>query len=240
MSGGFPLGWDVSNGQSAGVVVTSGNNGHGITSGAANTKGSWTALTSSSPVDCCLLEISVIGETISGGAADTLVIDIGVGPSIPIVIIPNLICAFGNGNGAFFNLLVPCSIPAGSVISARAQSTLGGDETYVAVKMYDGAFTEMEGISGCDAIGFNAASTIGTAVTLGGGAKGAWSTITSSTTHDYVGFAIGIDTQNNIGGLYGSASIDVGVGPSTPHIIIPDWGAVGDQRRFPLFQIFIL
>lgn len=108
-----------SSGTASGVSVAA--------AGTANTKGSWTTIVASTAFDYDL--VNVVGWAAnSGNVANQYAFDIGVGAAASeVVVIPNLMVyelAGGPYIGAkSFDAQVPVSIPAGSRIAARCQST---------------------------------------------------------------------------------------------------------------------
>ncbi len=187
MSGGFPLGPDLCNGQSVGAN-TAASAGTGIPYTTANTKGAFVQLIASTTADAVWMLVNPVW----GGAGFSNVFDIAVGAAgSEVVIAPNLIVAFSVSTGYLF----PVCIPAGTRISARAQGNTGNRTPLVSVVLFDGALTQMEGAAGVDSIGFQLASSQGTAITASGTAntKGSYSQLIASTARDYMGFIVAVD-----------------------------------------------
>src|SRR5579871_3092164 len=225
MSGGFPFLPGLCNGKSigagTGLFVNGGTNI--APSATANTKGSWTQLTASCPIDADMIEISIVcAELQNTELADA--VDIGIGSSgNEIVIFNNLMAVcqsrFTNPRSTY---VFPCSIPAGTRISARSQSiAASGGGVYMSIRVFQTGFQGQGGASGVDAIGFNAAATTGVAITPGNGAKGSWTQIVASSSVDYAGLAMCID--NGPASSSAIYLIDVGIGGSgSEQIIVPD------------------
>lgn len=93
--------------------------GTAITSGTANTKGSWTQIVASTPYDASAFLLDL---WVSSAGLDYLV-DIGVGAAASeYVVLPNLYIRAGTTTGLTSEYtLVPLSIPTGTRVSARAQ-----------------------------------------------------------------------------------------------------------------------
>lgn len=218
---------DLCNGNSMGVVLSS-TEGTGITvSATANTKGSWVQLTASCPSDICRL--FVFADFFTNYAyTETNAVDIGVGASgSEVVIASNLVFGAGTQYQHWtFVVELPVSIPAGTRISARAQidtASRTADSPNVILVGYDGGFTQSEGGAGVDAIGFNAGTTAGTAVTGGTNAKGSYAQLTASTTRDYIGLFGLLDVQGVASPSNNQMLMDVAVGASgSEKVIIPD------------------
>jgi hypothetical protein len=242
MSGGYPTGLSICSGNDYG---TSGAQGATVTSGAANTKGSWLQLTSSAAADISMLYICTNYYANSGN--DQMAFDVGVGASgSEVAIVSNLMCdgcfSTGVGGQGSGDILIPISIPAGTRISARCQSsaTAGSDQGSISVKGWDSAFSQVDGCSGVDAIGFQSASTKGTAVTCStNNTKGSYSQITASTSRDYIGLFGAMDLQHsNINP--GDMTWDIAIGASgSEKIIVPSyacWGAAAGGLYPPVMQ----
>lgn len=103
--------------------------GIGIDPGAtANTKGSWTQITASTNEDLRGVVIMIGNQNISKGVDAVALIDIGIGAAASEqIIIPDY--AIGSDPNAelylpLFSPILPCHIPAGSRIAARAQNSI--------------------------------------------------------------------------------------------------------------------
>lgn len=207
MPGGFPLGLDVCNGTNI-AANTGTSSGVALTSSAsANTKGSFTQLIASTTIDACWMYVGIQGPGISTSVAGA--VDIAVGGSGSEQVIVSNLCA-GNVNdlGWSGEWSFPIQIPAGTRVAARCQTTVGSDGVAVNVILFDGSFTQMEGVAGVDSIGFLTASTHGTSVDPGGTAntKGSYAQLVASTSRDYLGLMLAVDQ-----------------GPSTSTVNFPVW-----------------
>lgn len=229
MPGGFPLGLDVCNGQDAGGVTGTSQGTIVNPSASANTKGSWVQLIASTAADAVWMMVQwSFYQDVGSSAA----LDIGVGGSgSEQVLVSNLISSNSAINGFDQNQQVysfPCQIPAGTRIAARTQVSAASDtggNNLVNVTLYDGAFTQMEGCAGVDALGFSTGTTLGTQVDPGGTAntKGAYSQIIASTARDYMGLLLGFDTQNDSTSAFAQFLVDVAIGGSgSEKIIMPN------------------
>jgi len=218
MSGGFPAGLDICGGFDVGTVLT--NAGVTVTGG-LNTPGAWTQIVASTTRDACWMEVSVFPTT---GASFVVACDIAVGASGSEKAIANkLLATSGTGRGTLGNHCFPVNIPAGTRISARFSCSASTDTNQVNIRLYDGAFTQIDGCAGVDAIGFNAATTGGTTLTSGSpaGTKGAWAQLIAATARDYIGFSVIQDRTSPV--TWGL--LDVAIGASGSETIIkPNYG----------------
>ena len=83
------------------------------------------------------------------------------------------------------------------------------------INLYDGAFTQSDGYSGVDTIGFVSGSTSGTTLTT------SFTPLIASTAKDYCGF-LGCIDAGGVSGGFSLGSIDIAVGGSgSEQIIIP-------------------
>lgn len=222
MAGGYPE-LEICNGTSVGPVYAS-TTGTTLTSGAANTKGSWTQLTASLASDCCYIGIHT--DPGASTSSDQYAVDIGIGTAgSEVVIINNLIVDFSATSGPLYAFLFPVCIPAGTRVAARCQCIAASDVMDAFITLYDGSFTQIEGFAGVDSIGFLTASTIGTAITASNSAnvKGSYSQFIASTSKDYAGFVIAPDTNNALIAASAHFFIDISIGAAgSEQIIIPD------------------
>lgn len=98
-----------------------------VTAGAANTKVSWVQLTASTSEDIAEIILVAGDEAASGLTSAWYLVDVAIGPSgSEKIIIPDIpFTSFASGSGLNPYLIgpLPCSIPAGSRIAVRFQST---------------------------------------------------------------------------------------------------------------------
>lgn len=225
MAGGFPVGlqWAPVND----YVAASTTYGIAVASSvSANTKGSFVQLVAATSQDATWLEVFIRCAT----ASSTLLVDIAVGGAgAEIVIIPNIMLfVTGTAPARALNIAVPCSIPAGSRISARCQA--GASRTcQVGVRLFNDAMGsyQLPGVL-IDAYNVNTATSLVTnSVDPGGSAntKGAYAELTSSTTSSYQGFFLAVGPGNSTTSstttpLWG---LDIAIGAAGSEIVIlPD------------------
>jgi hypothetical protein len=220
MSGGLPLGLEFSHctaaaltSDSAGTVVNPGSS--------ANTKGSYITLIAATAADACWALVSI--NNISN---HPFVADIAVGGAGAEVVIANNLkgqsAAVARTIGHFY---FPVSIPAGTRVSARTQSSGGSadnNELQLQIVLFDGSFTQMEGAAGVDEYGINLGTTLATQVTSNGSAnvKGSYTQIAAATSRDYMGLMAAFGNAHAPAGSCGIAlDIAIGAGGSENVII---------------------
>lgn len=219
MAGGFYIPDGLANcvgyGQVTGTTAQT-----STTTGAANTKGSYTQLTASTTADATCLMVE--SNTVASGNATSKDIAIGAAGSEKIII-PDLVDA--SPAVSFHNYTFwPVSIPSGTRIAFRAQSTSASDTPSISIWLFDNG-TMGRGSGIIDTIGFVSASTQGTTVDAGATAntKGSYAQITASTSVDYAGFCCHFDTLAvNFAASVGFL-IDIAIGAAASEkVIIPN------------------
>lgn len=186
-------------------------------SSSTNTKGAYSQLIASTALDTDYLLIT-IGNASGSGQLD---VDIAVGGSgSEVVILADLGAASGTGPNEIAVYAIPFSVPAGTRISARCQSTVASDKALVGMFIAGGDF-QFSPFSHCDTYGFNSGTSFGTNVDPGGSAntKGSYSQITASTTRDHFGLMWSLDAD----GLQLAAAellVDIAVGAAASEVVI--------------------
>lgn len=221
MSGGFPIFPEIVNGSDQGTNTASGV-GTAVTSGSANTMGSWVQLVASTPADTAFL-LAMMSNDLQTGLCTAY--DIGVGGAgSEMVIAQQLIHCGVSTIEATTHYAFPVSIPAGSRIAARCQSATASDTGTINILLYDSSYT-LTGAGGVDAIGFNASATLGTLMEPGTvvNTKGSWVQLTASTARDYYGLMFGLDINNTTSTGNNPMLLDIGIGAAgLEKIIIPN------------------
>jgi hypothetical protein len=217
----FPL---FDNSKIAGIgAVGSTSKGTVITAGTANAKGSWVALSTSTPNDADGLVI-LIGQ--NSASADYLV-DIGIGAAGSETVIISNLCIGGKIPMVRTSSPIwPIPIPAGTRVSARCQSTTASATlTVQALLLQQGLMTSAP-LARVNTYGDATADSGGTSVDPGAtiNTKGAWTQIAASTTNPHTGLVIGIGNQANTIRTTADILLDIGVGAAAAEqIIIPDF-----------------
>jgi hypothetical protein len=198
--------------------------------GAANTKDTtWTTLIASTSFDAQLALVHIQGSSLSSTNTATL-IDIGIGAAASeTVLIPDLLAGYSPPPAALGGFprhaIFPLYIPAGSRLSARAQSVRTTGSTKVWIELLGGAH-------GPDwwcgeqviAYGITAASSIGTNVTQGGtSSEGSWTSI-GTTSQDHKALIFLVHGSNTDTTMQTSAqNWDVGIDTTSTAILAQDF-----------------
>lgn len=229
MAGGFPVGYSWA-GATTGSTPSS-SNGISITASAtANTKGSYSQLIASTTADCSALLVT-LDRTTNSNVAGLLDIAVG-GAGAEKVIAPNLHWHSSSVNPQMIahQFLIPCSIPAGSRISARCQSSGVSTIIVTSVICISDMMASYAPAGFLDDIGTLTATSLLASVDPGATAntKGSYTQLIASTTRDYRGFLLCVGhattTPSNLGGVYMFATVDLAVGGAgTENIIIADY-----------------
>jgi hypothetical protein len=226
MAGGYPVPFVHANGTSMGYAsfIT----GTMITSGAANTKGSWTQIVASTAADFTHLYLSVDGQP--SLSSRSIVFDIAAAPAgseSSGLIAQNIL--YELSTQSIWNMIIPCGmLAAGSRIAMRTASVTASDATGVGLIGLDSGWLSSNSGSGIDTYGWSGSGNVqGISVDPGGTVfptKGAYTQITPSSTNSYCGFFLGFDNLNgNPAADDATTLIDVALGSSgSEKIILPN------------------
>ncbi len=191
-----------------------------LTSGAANTEGTWTQIHAglTYPSDRVIFRIAGVRTSANAIAATTLngYVDIGIGPNSGAVtqIVEKLSCSNSSGIGAVWFL--PLRIPPDTPVWARFQCTAASALAAVFFTAHGGNMNPGT-IPSCTrivALGATDASTTGTTITPGASnAEGAWTVMSASTSEDFAGLMLShlfnVDTTLTVD-LVGCGDVAVG------------------------------
>jgi hypothetical protein len=193
-----------------------------VTSGAANTAGTWTQIHAglTYPSDRIVFRVAGVRTSANAISATTLngYMDIGIGPdsSTVTVIAEKLSCSNSSGIGAVWFL--PLRVPPDTKVWVRFQCTAASALSAVFASFHGGNMNPgtMPACSRIVALGATSGTTVGTTITPGASnAEGAWTQIIASSADDYAGVMLShlfnVDTTLTID-LVGCG--DVGVGSS--------------------------
>lgn len=216
MPGGFSDNLDICNGTDVGTS-TAASRGTSVTIG-AHTVGSFVQLIASTAADCCWMMVQ-IGPP--DGSANVCAMDIAVGASASEKVIFQELVASGSTNiEGSVHYLLPCSIPAGTRISARGAGNVS-DSAFVSIILFDGAFTQIEGAAGVDAIGYVSATGLATAITPSAtvNTKSAYTQLIAATNVDYCGLIL---NYSNLAASVTNADylVDIAIGTSGSEVVI--------------------
>ena len=192
------------------------------TSATVNTKSTYTELVASTSADIGWIDIAMSVITLSH-IFECCAVDIAIGAAASeVVIISNLVMAWGNTNPGGGKIALPITIPAGSRISFRYQASNPGDTIGLVMHGYTANF---QYVSSYEDLGFvSSGATHGTQVNPSATAntKGSYTQIISATARDYVGMFFCFDEQDtNLGSKY---LYDIAIGAAASEVVIsPDW-----------------
>lgn len=215
MPGGFQLGYGAANFQSPAIV--SGTSSGVTVTPATNAKGAYAVLSSSLPYDSAGIILTFRGQ------GPRYSIDIAVGGSgSEIVVIPDIYVGSTTSSG-LLSVFIPCAIPAGTRVSARAQASAATTATDVTAIFFDGSFDTDAALAFATTYGFTGGSTSGVSVDPGSvsNTKGAWVEIASSITYDIRHLMIGYNPGSTSGSIHWLVDLGVG-GSGSEQIVIPN------------------
>jgi len=188
-----------------------------VTSGAANTKGSWATIDSSTAVDASTIHLTAPLDTSLSGQDYHMLMDFAIGPSGgPTILVNNLQVGLLRNQNTPHTWALPFRVPAGTELIARIQcATASVGETFSVELVEDQggypAFSHVE------TIGANTSTSQGVALATpaANNTKGAWTEIVASTS-TYIRaltWGIGFDWQpgfSSVNYLYDIAYGDSG------------------------------
>lgn len=204
-----------------------------VTSGAANTYGTWTQLSTGLRDTGYYVIFSINNVIVSGGNTRNAYLDIGIGPNSGAVttLIPYL-C--GSHNGGYNNsnsatggsvYSFPLVIPRNTPIWCRHQNTAATTGAEVTLTVLSGTSfpAMMPRVTEYNVIGTpGTATTTGIAITPGTSGEGAWTQMVASAPLSYSGFLIsGLFTTDQSMSNTGY-TVDIGVGAAAAEIAIAE------------------
>lgn len=222
-----------------------------VTSGTANTQGTWTQIHAglTYAADFMIVTVNAVETSADVIAATNLncYISIGVGATSDAVntIVENLGAANAQGLGAVYFL--PIRVPPDTPVWAAHTNNNASAKAGVQVSFMGGNMNpyNFPSFSKIVALGATTASTTGTAITPGAsGAEGAWAQIVASTTDDYGGIMASTLFNVDTALLVQYTTIDVGIGASGQEKVIgenvtqqsiPTTGETKDSVHLPTF-----
>lgn len=206
----------VAGASSSGTVVTA--------NASANTKGTYAELIAATSFDAG--GILVILSRAPGGSTAPVLCDIAIGAAASEqVLIPNLATdnsITGSLDPVYF---FPISIPAGSRLSARSQSSTGSIAIQVTAYLVAGSFFMPGGLGRAEGCGPLTGTSLLTSIDGGATAntKGAYAQLIASTSFSYSAIVLGITRLNDSARTTCTWLFDLAVGASSSEqVIIPD------------------
>lgn len=200
----------------AGGQDTSDSRGTPVTTGAANTKGSWAEIIASTSISAEWITITLDSQEND----QPFLVDIGVGAAAAeSAVISNI--PFTSNATTVKSFTLPLTIASGSRISARAQAVTSTRSIDVSVHLSD---TASFGTSASNiTLGSDTANSLGTVVDPGGAAntKGSWVELSSSTSDDIDLLAVFIGPNANaVIGVTGYFLVDIGIGAAASESVV--------------------
>lgn len=200
--------------ESAGIVPAS-SSGITVTApGALNTKGAWSELIAATTREADGFHV----EVRHNGGANGMSIDIGIGAAgSEVVLLPDYYTSIATSKGAY----VPLRIPTGSRVAARYQRANAGDSVQVACHLITPSPHVGRKLAQALSLGFNAGTSLGTAVSGSGVAntKGSWVQFSAALPFDVK--AVMLCVESSQGG--GDFLLDLGVGAGGSEVVcVPD------------------
>lgn len=192
-----------------------------ITTGGANTKGSWVGVIDPTSEDCYALSIMIPNTTV---VRDYL-IDIGIGGAgAEVAVVANLLHTSTNAGQVGSQLIVPLFIKKGARVSTRGQCNVATQNLQIHVttltrKQY------LEQPLTCDTYGAATGDSGGVSVDPGAtiNTKGAWSELTASASRRITQLCVRIGGQANTTRAVNQWAWDIGIGGAGSEVVlIPD------------------
>ena len=208
---------------SRGTIITTG--------GVANTKTAWVEMIASTGYEYDRVMLSM--EKTNN--VSQFLFDIGIGGAgSEEVIVPNILMAAENHDEAEIHVAFDVTVPRGTRIAVRVQSSSTSQPTHVRGMGMTGGFVNSPAGTRIVDHGSDTSASGGTEIEPGGTAntKGAWSELVASSGEDIKGFWIGVGDQANSAQSDIFWQIDIGVGAaSSEEIIVFDVGFSGNSAE---------
>lgn len=216
---------------------TAGSRGVQITTGAANTKGSYTTLLTTS-FDASRLIITLSRSSSSGDYLVDIALDLG-GGTFQIIANNLLMSPFDLNASALYDL--PFEIPAGSVIAARAQASpaAGSSTLGISAMIVESGLGVSSPYSGLLTMGANTADSGGTSVDPGASqnVKGAWVELDPSVDRTLFGLILAFGQQLNNARANLFHLFDIGIGAAGSEQVILDNIPITQSTNDPILPL---
>lgn len=194
----------------------------------ANTKGSWYELTAATTLEAVGIIVEVVAQS---QEIESALFDIAIGGvGNEIVILENLTHSQGSvGNGHFMPAVYefPITIPKGTRISVRSQSTFSGSSgVHLGIKLLQGGFGQNSPLAGVLTYGANIGTSQGVYVYPSAtiDTKGSWFEIIPSLDIAAKGLILGINSLDDNDRASAEWSVDVGAGSSgNEEVLVSDF-----------------
>lgn len=230
---------DASNRYEVNPPLAASSDGILVTGAAAtNTKGAWVEIIRSTSFDAGLMMFEIrCGTT---GLAGDCMYDIGVGPAgSEQVLIPNVYLSRTTTSAVIGAWQFPVSLPAGTRIAARAQSSTASNPSALTLRVMASAFQSEEPRGAIYSFGANTATTAGTPIDAGAVAntKGAWAEVVRATPSPIGAISLSVGNNKDVARVFAPFQVDIGIGAAgAEQVVIPDLvfsAEPGDDLIFP-------
>lgn len=202
----------------------SGSTGTTVTSGAADTKGSWVELTASTNFDYDSIDILIRDS----GTALANLLDIAVGGSgSEEVILENLLLGRSDGSGdrVIHTVRLPFHIKKGSRIACRHQADNATSILFVMGRGYSSNFTGIQALGKAVTYGADTVNTKGVVIDPGTtvDTKGSWVELSAATSDNIKAILFRIGNNLNAAPSLNSFLFDIAIGGSgSEEIVVAD------------------
>lgn len=230
MAGGFPVGLQMA----PAVDFTAAGTTYGTTltaSASANTMGSYAQLVAATTQTTSWAQISLR----TTGATRSFLVDIAVGGAgSEMIVVNNLLFSVGGtAQARMISVLVPLTIPAGSRIAARCQSTTASATCFISMILFadamgsnqhSGSYLQTYNANSATSFTINAVDPGATANT-----KGAYAQLSASSTA-FRGFFLAVGPSSNTTSTTGTPlwALDIAFGSAGSEIVVvPDLQLMG-------------
>lgn len=187
-----------------------------VTTGAANTKGSWVTAIASAPIEASGLVLG-LPQTAVSGQDRAAFLDIAFGPdSSPVMMVENLgIGSLWSQTIAFRQMVIPLRIPKGSEIIFRAQCATTTISFAIVTDLVGETSGSAPAFTRCETYGANTTTSRGVQLTIPGGNNtlGAWTEITAATTAPVHVLGVAVEGVWVPGYFTSSQLVEIGYGP---------------------------
>ena len=235
----WPSGINGARWESAGVSAASTAGALLTANAVANTVGNYAQL-----IAATAFHASGIMLTLSNNntAAATYLVDFAIGAAASEQILVSGLHSStgGNANTTPVTAFFPLSIPAGSRLAARCQSSTGGATIRLHGLLLGGGFGQAIPGSIVDTYGANTADSGGTSIDPGAtiNTEGAWVEMTATSTRPYRAVLLGVGNQNNAAMSTARWLFDIGVGAAgSEQVVVPDIMVGATAAEDNLFQL---
>ena len=191
--------------------------GVAVTSGAADTKGSWVELVAVTSFDYDGVELDIRNT-----AGEKVLIDIGVGAAASeVVIVDNISSGWSNSLRGISNVRIPITVPAGSRVSVRCQADGSSDAIRVTGRGRSSTLGQSVGLGKAVTYGAITATSLGTTIDPGASAntKGAYVELSASTSKDIKKLVLCLQSGNTSTVSAGYLA-DIAIGAAASEVVI--------------------